>query len=275
MYQDVTVNKPIQTAPPKLTGGGFPWGGIAGMAGNLVSDIISARTAKRNTDRTIQANREMAEYQYSKDIEMWNLNNAYNSPEAQQLRLNKAGLNPNLVYGSGSVAGNTTGSMPKYNAPTAQYNYKPSVDPGSMIGAYQDMEMRQVQIDNARAQNRVIDMEGAIKAIEATYTDTLLREKFFGQYTNRKAKEADFQYKYGPSNLAEVNNTMYYQKQLAELARTQMQVTKMRADEELVRLNTKLKPWETAFGIAGKIASGASKLLIRKGIPSRSYLPRK
>ena len=38
----------------------------------------------------------------------WNLMNDYNHPIQQMERLKAAGLNPLLVYGSGSVAGNTT-----------------------------------------------------------------------------------------------------------------------------------------------------------------------
>lgn len=40
----------------------------------------------------------------------WTLANDYNHPIQQMERLKVAGLNPNLVYGSGSVAGNTTSS---------------------------------------------------------------------------------------------------------------------------------------------------------------------
>ena len=40
----------------------------------------------------------------------WTLANDYNHPIQQMERLKAAGLNPNLVYGSGSVAGNTTSS---------------------------------------------------------------------------------------------------------------------------------------------------------------------
>lgn len=38
----------------------------------------------------------------------WTLANDYNHPIQQMERLKAAGLNPNLVYGSGSVSGNTT-----------------------------------------------------------------------------------------------------------------------------------------------------------------------
>lgn len=41
-------------------------------------------------------------------MQSWQMANDYNHPVNQMKRLEAAGLNPNLVYGSGSVAGNTT-----------------------------------------------------------------------------------------------------------------------------------------------------------------------
>lgn len=43
-------------------------------------------------------------------LQSWNMMNDYNHPIQQMERLKAAGLNPLLVYGSGSVTGNTTGS---------------------------------------------------------------------------------------------------------------------------------------------------------------------
>lgn len=125
-------------------------GNIAGLAA-IASSLIDARTARQNTDKTNQANRELAEYSYSKDLEMWNKGNAYNDPTAQMARLKKAGLNPNLVYGTGAV-GNTAGNLPKYNAPTMSYNYRPAVDPLQVIGAYQDFRLRQAETEKAEAE---------------------------------------------------------------------------------------------------------------------------
>ena len=71
--------------------------------------------ANISSNRSSQnANMRLAKYQYAKDVEMWNANNAYNTPKAQMDRLMDAGLNPNMVYGSGTVAGNTSGSTPHY-----------------------------------------------------------------------------------------------------------------------------------------------------------------
>ena len=64
-----------------------------------------------------QANRELAEYAYSQNLEQWERENAYNTPAAQQSRLIEAGLNPNLLnYGSNS--GMVSASSPEYKAPT-------------------------------------------------------------------------------------------------------------------------------------------------------------
>lgn len=130
-------------------------GGISALAG-LVSGGLQARTARENTDKTNQANRELAEYQYSKDLEMWNKGNAYNSPTAQMERLRSAGLNPNLVYGSGGATTQAV-ALPKYNAPTMSYNYRPPVDPLALLGAYQDFRVRQAQIKSAEAEANASD----------------------------------------------------------------------------------------------------------------------
>lgn len=46
----------------------------------------------------------------AKAMQAWHIANDYNHPVNQMKRLEEAGLNKNLVYGSGSVAGNTTGA---------------------------------------------------------------------------------------------------------------------------------------------------------------------
>ena len=51
------------------------------------SNILSNRSSQN-------ANMRLAKYQYAKDVEMWNMNNAYNTPKAQMDRLMDAGLNP-------------------------------------------------------------------------------------------------------------------------------------------------------------------------------------
>ena len=60
------------------------------------------------------ANRQLSEYEWSKNLEMWNLQNQYNSPSEQMKRYKEAGVNPNLIYGN--VSSGNASVLPKYQA---------------------------------------------------------------------------------------------------------------------------------------------------------------
>lgn len=101
---------------------------IAGGA-SLLGQFMGSRQQNRNVNKTNRANlrlanlrydrdKEMAEYAYDKDLEMWNLQNQYNSPMAQMQRFEEAGLNKHMIYGQGTP-GNATG-MPSYSPPSYQ-----------------------------------------------------------------------------------------------------------------------------------------------------------
>lgn len=128
---------------------------------------INYFTQKRNTDRTIQANKQMAEYSYAKDMEMMHMMNQYNSPTAQMSRYKEAGLNPNLIYGQGTP-GNMQ-STPKYQAPRIDYKYAPPVDIPNTIGMYQDVAMKDAQIDNIQAQTENVEARTAVELINKRY----------------------------------------------------------------------------------------------------------
>lgn len=114
------------------------------------SSLINGITSIINTNKTNKANRELAEYSYSKNLESWHMQNAYNTPEKQMERFKAAGLNPNLIYGQGN-AGNAA-QIPQYQAPEQSYNYRPPVDPLAMLGAYQDFRMKQAATKTAEAE---------------------------------------------------------------------------------------------------------------------------
>ena len=139
---------------------------IAGGAA-LAGHLINARQQRRNIEDQKKANLELAKYQYSKDLEMWNKGNAYNDPSAQMQRLKSANLNPNLVYGGGNVSGNAAGQLPKFNAPSVDYSGR-SAWLGNLpevLSTFQDFQTKQAQIDNLRAQNRVIQETAGMKSI--------------------------------------------------------------------------------------------------------------
>ena len=114
---------------------------IAAAAG-IASSIMANSAAKKQ-----------ARNAYSQDVEMWNKQNEYNDPKQQMQRLSSAGLNPNLVYGGGSVTGNTSGSTPQYHAPKISYDNLNAGISGA-LSEYQDFRLKDAQVDNIAAQTR-------------------------------------------------------------------------------------------------------------------------
>lgn len=114
-------DEPIGSPPG---GGPIPAGPIvagAQLIGNLYDSYQTRKTARENTDKTIAANKEQSELAYQRELEMWNLQNAYNTPAAQMERFKAAGLNPHLIYGQGN-AGNASSPV-RYQKPDIQYRY--------------------------------------------------------------------------------------------------------------------------------------------------------
>lgn len=91
----------------------------------------------------------------------WNMQNLYNSPSSQMSRYKAAGLNPNLIYGTGtSSAGN---SSTVRSSTTGSYHPRPLVSGGDISGAvnnalsmYFDMSVKQAQVENLHANNELI-----------------------------------------------------------------------------------------------------------------------
>ena len=77
------------------------YGGPITAAAGLIGSIGSGRKAYHRS-------KKLMDKQFQMDIDAWRMQNAYNTPEAQQARLKAAGLNPALMYGQGTV-GNATG----------------------------------------------------------------------------------------------------------------------------------------------------------------------
>lgn len=171
------------------------------IVGGLIQGNINAKIARENTDKTIAANRELAKYQYDRDLEMWEKGNIYNSPLAQMDRLKAAGLNPNMVYGSGSAAGMSAGTLPKFNAPTQSYNYIPPVDIPQIIGMFQDFQLKNAQMRNMDQALQLGDVKWSIlrnqevegkSKIEIAKMNELLRRQDFEQKGQLFPSQLDF-----------------------------------------------------------------------------------
>lgn len=147
------------------------FGSLVSAGGSLVGSIANGLFGGAQVRRQLEANKELAKYQFDLNREQWQAENEYNSPKAQMQRLKEAGLNPNLVYGNGSVSGNTTTAGPRFEAPKAGKNDR--WDFANMaaqaITMYQDMQQRQANVDLTRAQEEATRQNAALTAINKAW----------------------------------------------------------------------------------------------------------
>ena len=149
---------------------------IIGGLGSIVGSAIGAGAQRRANIHNMQLAKYQNNWQtaenekaYARSVEMWNMQNRYNSPTAQMSRLRQAGLNPNLVYGSG-VTGNSAGSAPQYQPAKIQ---RATMEPyrGWNLGLsdaasmYMAMRQNKAQVENMEAQNKLIKEQARTEGI--------------------------------------------------------------------------------------------------------------
>lgn len=138
---------------------------IAGALGGLASGVLNN-----------YYNKKAQSAQNDVQWQMWQMNNAYNSPKSVMARLEEAGVNPNLVYGNGGASYQATMPTASKRAPADfNMNFSPIT--------FQQLENMEAQNDlvklqgkNAKTQNRILDANARIAEKDAQiYEDTGVR----------------------------------------------------------------------------------------------------
>lgn len=145
-------------------------GGIISSAIGAVSNAIGA---KRQYERQKKLMKAQQEYQTSEreasqkwQHQMWNLQNEYNTPKAQMLRMKAAGLNPDMMYGTpntGTIASqipsSTNGGAPSVPTPAGEAS---SIAAAEHVGdAF--LKASQIGLNNANARKADDDVKtGAV-----------------------------------------------------------------------------------------------------------------
>lgn len=144
---------------------------IAGAAlsglGGIAQSLIDRKTSQQNLRMEQDYNTVAAATAYARDVEMWNRQNEYNTPEAQMKRYSEAGLNPHLIYGQGTP-GNASG-MPNYQNVRTNVN-TPSVNLTSafnMLSQYQDLQIKSSQNDLIKEQSKVAHQSALTDALRS------------------------------------------------------------------------------------------------------------
>lgn len=159
-----------------------PWGKAAGIAGAglgaLGSSIQQDQTNKSYiagvkdtnlTNREIaDANNQMAYKQFLESNaftqKMWNMNNQYNSPSAQAMRLRNAGINPTQMVESTPANQVSSAAAPSLSTPHMQApNLVPTVDYGKEFSThfnqYKDTLKQNEEIKAMRLQNYMSEVD--------------------------------------------------------------------------------------------------------------------
>lgn len=118
------------------------------------------------------------EKQQEMNLEAWNMQNAYNTPQQQMERLLQAGLNPRLIYGSGSSAPNLASPQQVAEAPVRQ---AAGTEVPNLLNYYQ-VRQADAQYENTIASTDIMRKTSALKDIEQGLKNLdLARETFRGK----------------------------------------------------------------------------------------------
>lgn len=144
---------------------------LAGLAGglgpgllSLGSDLLTNRGAKRRQNLANQQN-----------IEFWNMQNAYNTPKAQMGRLQDAGLNPNLIYGSNANTG-TAGAIAPSKA--SLYNVKNPVPLQAALLTSQIANLDSVTEKNRAETEKTLGLTPSLIGRSNKQLEILVEQKF-------------------------------------------------------------------------------------------------
>lgn len=90
------------------------------IAGAAASGAAQTVVEASRTKRQFKYQQQAMDKQQALNLEAWNLQNQYNTPQMQMERLQQAGLNPRLIYGEGSSAPNMSGPLDVAQAPVRE-----------------------------------------------------------------------------------------------------------------------------------------------------------
>lgn len=149
---------------------------VAATAAQLANAALQGSGKKKSDERMMKYNKEQSELAYQRSLDAYHMQNEYNSPEQQMLRLSRAGLNPNLVYGNGSAANIGPTSSPSFTPPEGRFQNR-APDLSALPQLALGLELTRANIDNVRANTRNVEASTEMKGRD------LNREEMLRPYT--------------------------------------------------------------------------------------------
>lgn len=141
---------------------------LAGVGSALVGGLFSSRSASvqeansraqvaaqdRTNAMNAQVAREINQRSYEQNLDLWNRQNAYNTPLAQMERFKAAGLNPHLIYSQSSMAG----PIASPSQPVPEYKEQ-AMTKADRAGLFLNYLQQYQDLRNSRAQEQLIQAQ--------------------------------------------------------------------------------------------------------------------
>lgn len=204
------------------------WLGLAtafgGMAGNI---WMNARNNRYNREQNEQA--------YQRNLQMWNLQNAYNLPANQIERLRQAGLNPNLIYGNPD---NTAGAPPEKQGAKGE---RGELDPMAIANAM----LMQKQMEQIESQKEV--NSATARDLNATSAGKEIDNKMKQFDLDHKQQDYDMKVKFFNQQMEESKSIVSEHIANASEAMSRVKLNENQLDEAKKTFNKRLDILEKEF----------------------------
>lgn len=155
-----------------------------GAVGNIASNIVGGSSQRKINRDNINFQWDMYGTQRRDALTDMHYQNQYNSPEAQMQRLKAAGLNPNLVYGSGAIQQAAPTRSSGGGSPSSK-SYQPDFSgvAQSLMMMY-DIMSTKAKTDNLKAQAELLYEQQ--KLTREKTTETVSRSRNITADTEKK-----------------------------------------------------------------------------------------
>jgi hypothetical protein len=163
------------------------------VVGDILGQGISAIAQGIQNRKSREWSEQMYQTQKQDNLNFWKMQNEYNHPAAQAKRLEEAGLNKALMYGKSGSPG-MAGPVSTPDVQTPQFR-SPNFQVGDAIGRYFDLEIKQAQVDNLRADNAVKLEEAALKNAQTASTQAGTQRSIFDYEFEKGLAEVSADYR--------------------------------------------------------------------------------
>lgn len=131
-------------------------------AGQAVTAFGNVAVEAARTKKQFRNQMKAMDKQQALNLETWNMQNAYNTPQQQMERLIQAGLNPRLIYGDGKSAPNMAGPLDTPQAPVKEAVGGKIPD----LMAYYQIRQMDAQYKNTTMSTEIMEKNAALKDLE-------------------------------------------------------------------------------------------------------------